>query len=427
MNILETLDETIASLTELRQRAAAGQVDEGALQSLLNSGLLGSVLAHESVRSCSTEPGVAEATAQLPPAETLPGEVTPDAGVTPSPQRDEAAGAAAQSVDAGEAATEETGDVPDEAPDETPPAAHAEAEALVVSFAEMPAVLAKLRVAVPAQAADFCKKAGRAASGLPEDEKKGELLASLLFKALTIIDGVQQTLIWSAQWTGVRSALDALRIPMAEFLGRAHKLVFVPGVELQRIDPNEPSAGSSIDWLPADQPDGTVLAVVSRGFERDGVAGGQTHLIVARGEPGELRSRLLEIWQNVETDGVSESSTDLAKLSRWIGELQDGDQVALTSTARHVLNLVHDRNGTGAQVADEKWLLAYLATQGISLLTAKIGRRFDDSYSPSKYERHLVYADEPAGTIVRIVTLGLADSEGIPLQKAVLGVSRGNE
>lgn len=297
----------------------------------------------------------------------------------------------------------------------------------MAAVAALPGSLEAMGVHVPAQAADFCKKAGRAAINLPCDEKKGELLASLLFKAMGVLDGVQGEFLWSGQRAKVLSALDGLRNPMAAYLERDHDLVFVPPVQLTAIDKNDPPGNAQIDWIPAQHPPGTVLAVISRVFRRDGVEGGKAHLIAASEAPVGLRARLHEIWQEVESDGAGDPAADLAKLSRYIHDLKDDDEVGTTSTARHVLNLIFERNTSGVHGAHIKWLLALLAKQGITTVTGKIGKRFDEAYSPSKYERQLVYADAPAGTIVRIVRLGLLDAGGIPLQKAVLGVSRGTD
>lgn len=423
MDVLAALDDGIAALTWLRGQVADGQVDQSALQELMGSGFWEHELVRGALAALAGEGqpgGGAVVTGEADPSPPAGAEVSEPVSAEGSqdPAVEPAAPAAEPAASAGE-------DQPAE--EEAPPSPHAEAEGLMAGVAALPGSLEAMGVHVPGQAADFCKKAGRATLNLPDDEKKGELLASLLFKAMGVLDGVQGEFLWSGQRAKVLSALDGLRGPMAAFLESHHNLSFVPPVGLTQVDKDDALASAVIEWVPAQHPQGTVLAIVSRAFRRDGAEGGRVQLIAASGAPVGLRARLLEIWQGVESDGAGDPAADLAKLSRYIHDLKDDDEVAVTSTARHALNLIYERNTSGAHDGDIKWLLALLAKQGITTVTGKVGRRFDESYSPSKYERQLVYADAPAGTIVRIVRLGLLDSGGIPLQKAVLGVSRGTD
>ncbi|GEM_PF-3430493 len=425
MDVLAALNDGIAALTWLRDQATDGQLDPSALEELMDAGLWEQALVRDALAALAGggQPGGAVVSGAIDPSPPAGVEAaqTDEAGAGQDPAGEPAAPAAEPTAPAGEEQPAEP------AEEEAPPSPHAEAEGLMAAVAALPGALEAMGVHVPAQAADFCKKAGRATLNLPDDEKKGELLASLLFKAMAVLDGVQGEFLWSGHRAKVLSALDGLRGPMAAFLERQHNLSFIPPVGLTQVDKDDAPPSAVIDWVPAQQPPGTVLAVVSRAFRRDGAEGGKAHLIAASEAPVGLRARLLEIWQKVENDGAGDPAADLAKLSRYIHELKDDDEVGATSTARHVLNLIFERNTRGVHGADIKWLLALLAKQGITSLTAKVGRRFDDSFSPSKYERQQVYADAPAGTIVRIVRLGLLDSGGIPLQKAVLGVSRGTD
>lgn len=388
MSVLEALDDGIAALTYLRLQAAQGRVDEAALEALLRSGLLD----HDVITA---------ALAALKQADQ------------------ESAESSGEDAPAGDA------DGGEESEESEPESPHREAEELVARFAGLPAALAKLGVPVPEQANAFCKGVGRVVQGLPDDEQKGEALGALLFKGMGVLDHIQHELLWSGHREPLQSTLDSLRVPMAALLERDNSLTFVPPVGLHSIDPDAPPGDVTIEWVPSSLPAGTALAVVSRAYCKDGTEGGKAKLIVARGTPGEMRGRLLDVWQAVESDGASDPTADLAKLSRWIGELDDEDEVSQMSTARHVLNLVHDRNNSGVHNALEKALIAFLGKSGITVISARVGKRFDDSFKPSKFDRQLEYSDQPEGTIVRIVRIGLLDSGGIPLQKTVLGVSRG--
>ena len=70
-----------------------------------------------------------------------------------------------------------------------------------------------------------------------------------------------------------------------------------------------------------------------------------------------------------------------------------------------------------------KRLVAELSERGIKQFPVRIGTMFDDSYSTSKYERKMVPSDKPKGTIVSVLQLGFVNRDGVPVQKAILGVS----
>jgi hypothetical protein len=424
MSVLDALDDGIAALTYLRRQAAQGRVDEGVLEALLRSGLLDHELIQAAL-SALDQGGAGEAvggsSGHLPPSELRSD--GDDSGDATNADQAEPAGSEGSGETAADGGDTAGGDASDEPEPESP---YREAEALVSQFVAMPAALDKLGVSVPEKALSFCKGAGRIAQGLPADEKKGDALAALLFKGMGVLDLIEHELIWSGFREPLQSALNGLRGPTAALLARDNGLTFTPPVDLHSIDPDDPPSGAAIEWVPGPQAAGTVLAVPSRAYNKDGAEGGKAQLIVARGTPGVVRTLLLSVWQGVEADSGTSPLADLAKLSRWIGELNEDDEASQVSTARHVLNLLHDRNASGEHNALEKQLIAYLGKSGITVLTAKIGKRFDESFKPSKYDRQLVYSDQPEGTIVRIVRIGLLDSGGIPLQKAVLGVSRGS-
>ena len=52
-----------------------------------------------------------------------------------------------------------------------------------------------------------------------------------------------------------------------------------------------------------------------------------------------------------------------------------------------------------------------------------VGEPFGDKHSPSKFERKKVSSDRKTGTIVSVLRPGFIDKDGVPVQKAILGVS----
>ena len=70
-------------------------------------------------------------------------------------------------------------------------------------------------------------------------------------------------------------------------------------------------------------------------------------------------------------------------------------------------------------------LLGALADHGFKTMPVRIGGTFDDSYSTSKYERKSVPSSQPKGTIVEVLQIGFRNQDGVPVQKATVGVSSG--
>ena len=72
-----------------------------------------------------------------------------------------------------------------------------------------------------------------------------------------------------------------------------------------------------------------------------------------------------------------------------------------------------------------KKLLTYLKKHGYSEIMVVVGEMFDESYSPSKYDRRKIASGEPAGKIIKLIRRGFLDKNAVPVQKAVVGISTG--
>ena len=68
-------------------------------------------------------------------------------------------------------------------------------------------------------------------------------------------------------------------------------------------------------------------------------------------------------------------------------------------------------------------LIDALRQGGFREIPIPLGKRFDEGFSPSRYERKRVKSDRPADTIVEIVQRGFVNEKGVPVQKAIVGVS----
>lgn len=69
-------------------------------------------------------------------------------------------------------------------------------------------------------------------------------------------------------------------------------------------------------------------------------------------------------------------------------------------------------------------LIAELRKHGWRQIVVPLGNMFDDSFSPSKFERRFVESDKPKGTIVGTIRRGFIDSSGVATQKALLAISK---
>ncbi len=69
-------------------------------------------------------------------------------------------------------------------------------------------------------------------------------------------------------------------------------------------------------------------------------------------------------------------------------------------------------------------IVSTLKGMGLKAIVVPSGRQWDDSLSPSKFEREYVRSDKAPGTIVGVIRRGFVDGHGVAVQKALLAVSR---
>jgi hypothetical protein len=101
----------------------------------------------------------------------------------------------------------------------------------------------------------------------------------------------------------------------------------------------------------------------------------------------------------------------------------DGDHEA--TVIRYVANLLQPLNKDDSLGEMVKRLVAELAERGIKQIPVRVGTMFDDSYGTTKFERKMISSDKPKGTIAQVIQLGFVNRDGVPVQKAILGVSGG--
>jgi hypothetical protein len=175
------------------------------------------------------------------------------------------------------------------------------------------------------------------------------------------------------------------------------------------------------------RPEGTIVGVLQRGALLSGKPLAGAKILVSRGEEHPLNKlgrktlgTLLHAAPRIGEGGFK-AATEVRKLLLRFGSGQDEEAV----TARYVLNAVHEHDKGGVFKKLVKELLEHMRSLGYVEIIATVGKVFDESYSPSKYDRRKVRSSEPAGTIVAVLRRGFLDRSGVPVQKALVAVSGG--
>jgi len=71
-----------------------------------------------------------------------------------------------------------------------------------------------------------------------------------------------------------------------------------------------------------------------------------------------------------------------------------------------------------------KKLLCLIEAGKYTEIVVPLGDKFDETFSPSKYERKQVKSDKPTGVIIGIEKRGFLDSNGVCIQKAIVLVAK---
>ena len=175
------------------------------------------------------------------------------------------------------------------------------------------------------------------------------------------------------------------------------------------------------------RPEGTIVGVLQHGALLHGKPVGQAKILVSRGEEKDLvrmgRKALLSVLHEAPKhgDALYKAADEVRKLLLRFGDGVDDEGLS----ARYILNIVHEHNHGGSLKRLLKEFLEYMRRLGYVEIIASVGKSFDESYSPSKYERRKVRASEPGGQIVAILRRGFLDRNGVPVQKALVAVSEG--
>jgi hypothetical protein len=248
----------------------------------------------------------------------------------------------------------------------------------------------------------FIQKAPDLMDALLEGDRKGDKGLKILIDAL----GFVEKLGAGAHDEGLEGACGRIAMQFANHLS-ARGIVFFPEGDASAAD--DPARFETRKGY-SDLPEGSVIRVAQRGIEYKDRIIRKALVFVSGGPPPEVYG-LLEEAQNalmkLRSSGgapAKAAAKGLRSIAEWMSMVPSKSPETRPDFARYALALKKN---------------------GYSEVRVVIGDMFDESYSPSKYERKKLPSHEPRGKILRLIRRGFLDKNGIPVQKAVVGISEG--
>ena len=111
------------------------------------------------------------------------------------------------------------------------------------------------------------------------------------------------------------------------------------------------------------------------------------------------------------------------ELQSYLNELAGADADKVHTLYRYAVNSVNRLPSVGPVKDAMGRLVDVLREGGFREIPIPLGRKFDESFSPSRYERKRVKSDKAVDTIVEVIQRGFVNEKGVPVQKAIVGVS----
>lgn len=172
--------------------------------------------------------------------------------------------------------------------------------------------------------------------------------------------------------------------------------------------------------VPSPRGFGEVSHVVRRGLRGPGLPSTKVVLAISTGCWGDAA----ELVDQASRLLVKENGVAAKDLRRILWQFVDADPEVETGLLRLVVNRLWDLEIPAAQDV-RKRLLGALEMRGVKLMLTPVGSVFNSSHSPAMYDTTPVVSKAPARTIVAVLRPGFLDSDGRPIQKALLALSTG--
>jgi hypothetical protein len=116
----------------------------------------------------------------------------------------------------------------------------------------------------------------------------------------------------------------------------------------------------------------------------------------------------------------------LPELASAAGDADAGSRADREATAlRYVVNVLVPLNRDGSLDAAVTRLCADLKERGVSQIPVRLGVPFDESFGTGKFERRTIPSEKALGVVAALLQMGFVNRDGVPVQKAIVGVSGG--
>jgi len=279
----------------------------------------------------------------------------------------------------------------------------------------------------------FAAKAPEIFGGMNEAQRGSEKAARLLVDCVRFMDVLEHEYVAPGYET-LHATVAAIKAEFATHLADAFNITFTPDARTPGADAPAALAGlpgAKQVKFPSSQGPGTPLALLKRGL----TVGGKSEpaeVLVSLGSTTpafELIDKIAHAIlrpMNVSRDVRQGRAAAFKEIRRkYLPQLVKADADHEATVIRYVANLLQPLNKEDCLGEMMRRLVAELSERGIKPMQVRVGGMFDDSFSTTKYERKMVPSDKAKGTIVSVLQIGFVNREGVPIQKAVLGVSGG--
>lgn len=268
----------------------------------------------------------------------------------------------------------------------------------------------------------FLAKAPKIMESLSQDEQKGDTGHKILVDTLGFLEKLKS----QGEDDGLSGAVGRIIIRFTNFLKEKDFEFFPEGDDPGNLDDKDLY---EIRKDFSDREEGSYLRTEKQGIRYKGRVIQKAKIVVSAGAPPEAWILMREAISAIKKAGTLEpeirprASKAIKSIREWLEMIPQKSEETHPDFVRYALSLIDDLNDNGALNSFASKLLGYLKKNGYTEIRVVVGDTFDESYSPSKYERKKLSSSEPTGKIIKLIRRGFVDKNGVTIQKAVVGIS----
>lgn len=222
----------------------------------------------------------------------------------------------------------------------------------------------------------------------------------------------------------LRRVVDDVEGDFLQYVEKKMNLRFfpLPGETAAEAKTRLPEAAENIaeKLTPSLRPNGALVGVLRRGVIAPNGSVQKAQIAVSAGAEDEVVRTILLAGDALAK--APQGGEAVAEVQKALANLAGGGKENVL--LRDVLNECWKVNTDKSLSRVIERLQSILQNKhGWHMLRVTVGEMFGEKHSPSKFERKRLSSDQSPGMIVSVVRPGFIDKNGIPVQKAVLGVS----